>query len=478
MTRSRISHPLLHLAAFLAILLFCTATVRAQTDRVNLNTATEQQLQELPGVGSATAKKIIAGRPYKSVDDLAKAGVSQSEIAKLTPLVTVGSASRTSGTPNANAEKASAKINLNTATQSELEELPGVGSATAKKIISGRPYKSVEDLSKAGISQSEITKLTPLVSVGSASHTTGAESPAKSEKSSEKINLNSATQSELEELPGVGSATAKKIIAGRPYKTVEDLSKAGISQSEISKLGPLVSAGAPARTTGTAAKSDKSPEKINLNSATQSELETLPGVGSATAKKIISGRPYKSVDELSKAGVPASEIAKLTPLVSVGSPEPAQPELAGSKQPAKPAAGDKSPATTSKIDLNTATQSELETLPGVGPATAKKIIAARPIKNLADLSKAGISQSEITKLAPLVTVESKTEAPDESTPAKVPPKPGMVWVNTESKIFHRPGDRWYGKTKQGQFMTEQDAIKQGYRESKESPSSGDASKGK
>jgi len=408
MTPSRISHPLLPLAAFLAIVLSWTAlpsTVCAQAQRVNLNTATEQQLQELPGVGSATAKKIIAGRPYKSVDDLAKAGVSQSEIAKLTPLVTVGSPARTSGTPNASPDKTSAKINLNTATQSELETLPGVGSATAKKIMAARPYKSVEDLSKAGISQSEITKLTPLVSVGSASRTTGVESPAKSEKSSEKINLNSATQSELEELPGVGAATAKKIIAGRPYKNIDDLSKAGVS---------------------------------------------------------------------------ASEIAKLTPLVSVGSAEP-QPELAGSKQPAKPAAGEKSPA-TSKINLNTATQSELETLPGVGPATAKKIIAARPLKNLSDLSKAGVSQSEITKLTPLVTTESgaasKTEAPDESIPAKVPPRPGMVWVNTDSKIFHRPGDRWYGKTKQGQFMTEQDAIKQGYRESKESPASGDASKGK
>src|SRR6185312_13753299 len=109
-----------------------------------------------------------------------------------------------------------------------------------------------------------------LVSVGSASRTTGVESPAKSEKSSEKINLNSATQSELEELPGVGAATAKKIIAGRPYKTVEDLSKAGISQSEITKLTPLVSVGSPSRTTGASAKPDKSSEKINLNSATQS----------------------------------------------------------------------------------------------------------------------------------------------------------------------------------------------------------------
>jgi hypothetical protein len=41
----------------------------------------------------------------------------------------------------------------------------------------------------------------------------------------------------------------------------------------------------------------------------------------------------------------------------------------------------------------------------------------------------------------------------------------MVWVNTDSGIYHKPGSRYYGKTKQGKYMSESDAVKAGYRAS-------------
>lgn len=41
---------------------------------------------------------------------------------------------------------ASSQVNVNSATQAELEALPGIGEVTASKIISGRPYSKIEDL--------------------------------------------------------------------------------------------------------------------------------------------------------------------------------------------------------------------------------------------------------------------------------------------------------------------------------------------
>lgn len=38
-----------------------------------------------------------------------------------------------------------------------------------------------------------------------------------------------------------------------------------------------------------------------------------------------------------------------------------------------------------------------------------------------------------------------------------------VWVNTNSGVYHRPGTRWYGKTKEGAFMTQREAREKGFR---------------
>jgi hypothetical protein len=146
--------------------------------------------------------------------------------------------------------------------------------------------------------------------------------------------------------------------------------------------------------------------------------------------------------------------------------------------------------TGSKVDLNTATEKELDALPGVGPATAKKIIAARPYSSIDDLSKSGIPAATIKKITPLVTVgagsaandtsassATRSEAPSQTAPpssskpatssaAQGNPGPGMVWVNLDSGVYHYPQSRYYGKTKNGKYMSESEAIKDGYHAAK------------
>jgi competence protein ComEA len=56
--------------------------------KLNLNTATETQLEALPGIGPAFAARLQAARPYHSLADLdAVPGVGPKMLAKLTPLV-------------------------------------------------------------------------------------------------------------------------------------------------------------------------------------------------------------------------------------------------------------------------------------------------------------------------------------------------------------------------------------------------------
>ncbi len=67
----------------------------------------------------------------------------------------------------------------------------------------------------------------------------------KSKTDIEKINLNKATQTELETLPGIGPSTAEKIIAYRKengnFKNIEDIMNVnGIGESKYSKIRDLI----------------------------------------------------------------------------------------------------------------------------------------------------------------------------------------------------------------------------------------------
>lgn len=170
---------------------------------------------------------------------------------------------------------------------------------------------------------------------------------------------------------------------------------------------------------------------------------------------------------------------------------------------AKKSESTKKTAPSAPVDLNTGSAAELTSIPGIGDATAKKIMAGRPYSSVADLKKTGMSASQMSQISPMLTVKGVApsatstmntpsgtkmapsapmspaaasprtpvtklpQANGPTVPYQAPPSSGMVWVNKETKVYHKEGDRWYGRTKQGAYMNEADATKAGYRASKE-----------
>jgi competence protein ComEA len=75
-------------------------TKKPPTAPVNLNTATSEQLQTVPGIGPATAEKILQMRKsygaFKSVDDLlAIKGIGKKRLDKMRKYLTVGKSQAT-----------------------------------------------------------------------------------------------------------------------------------------------------------------------------------------------------------------------------------------------------------------------------------------------------------------------------------------------------------------------------------------------
>jgi competence ComEA-like helix-hairpin-helix protein len=134
--------------------------------RIDINNAPRETIETLPGVGPKLAEQIIAGRPYKTIDELDRVkGIGPKKLAQLRPRVMI-LPMRPDTIREMPKTNALVYVNINTATQADLEKLPGIGPKRAEAIIAARPFQRPEDLLRVpGIKRAQFDKIRNQVTV-------------------------------------------------------------------------------------------------------------------------------------------------------------------------------------------------------------------------------------------------------------------------------------------------------------------------
>jgi len=149
-------------------------------------------------------------------------------------------------------------------------------------------------------------------------------------------------------------------------------------------------------------------------------------------------------------------------------------ETAASPVPGEsPAAAPKAKRSRKKAEAGTAESPAAA--PGTSPAAtpkarrgrAKTETAMSPSPSPGKFSLGDLFKPKSSGAASPVAVSGAAAKNAGAQAAANPPAPGgghgLVWVNTETHVYHREGSRFYGTTKKGKYMTEAEATKEGNR---------------
>ena len=185
--------PSLVAAAFAAAMcLAAPPLVRAQVGKsvtiVDANVATEAQLSAIPQLTPAVVKSILAQRPFPSITEL-DALLGQ----------TLSQEQRT-----AIYGRLFVHLNLNTATREQILLIPNAGPRMVREFQEYRPYKALAQFHREigkYVDDTELARLEQYVFV--------------------PIALNSASDADIQTIPGVGARMLREFKEYRPYKAME-----------------------------------------------------------------------------------------------------------------------------------------------------------------------------------------------------------------------------------------------------------------
>jgi DNA uptake protein ComE-like DNA-binding protein len=179
------------LCTVLGLACAASAAMQAQAgkrgDVLDANTASEKQLAALPGLTPALVKTVMDRRPFLTMTDL--------------NMVL---------TPSLNAEQRTAlyrrlfvQINLNTASDAEIQLIPGLGPRMLHEFKEYRPYRALAQFRREigkYVDDKEVTRFEQYVFV--------------------PINLNTASDADILSIPGMGQRMLGEFKEYRPYKAM------------------------------------------------------------------------------------------------------------------------------------------------------------------------------------------------------------------------------------------------------------------
>ncbi len=159
-------------------------------------------------------------------------------------------------------------------------------------------------------------------------------------------------------------------------------------------------------------------ERIDPNRASAADLDRLPGVGPSLASAIVADRkragPFERPEALVRvAGLGEGTLSRIRAHLDFTHVPPAPrrrpaPAASSSSGAGGSASARPPPVPAPKVDVNRADEATLQTLPGVGPVLARRIVETRrqgPFRTVQDLTRVkGIGPASLARLRDHVTL--------------------------------------------------------------------------